>query len=131
MQTGTEQAPVSKRTLWIGIILGAVPVLMLLMSAIMKLTRQPQAVEGFAAFGYPANTLIPIGIAELVCTILYVIPRTSVFGAIMLTGYLGGAVATHVHAGQRFEMAVVVAALAWVGLYLREPRLRELVPFRR
>jgi hypothetical protein len=101
------------------------------MSAAMKLMRHETAVSGFAQSGYPANTLIPIGIAELLCTIIYLIPRTSVLGAILLVGYLGGATATHVHGGLPIYMPVLFGVLIWLGLYLREPRLQELLPLRK
>jgi hypothetical protein len=121
----------SKKRFWAGWVLSVLPCLLLFFSASLKLTQAEDAVKGLAAFGYPANTLIPIGIAELVCTIIYLVPRTSVLGAILLVGYLGGATATHVHAGQNFVMPIALGALLWLGLYLREPRLRELVPLRK
>jgi hypothetical protein len=108
------------------------PVLMLLMSAGMKFAKGPEVMEGMAKFGYPESTILGIGIAEVACTVLYVIPRTSVFGAILLTGYLGGATATHVRVGDpAFISAVITGVLVWLGLYLRDPRVRALVPLRR
>ena len=81
--------------------------------------------------GYPESVSVPITIALLVSTVLYAIPRTSVFGAILLTGYLGGAIATHVRMGETaFAIPLVVAILAWLGLYLRDVRLRALLPLR-
>jgi hypothetical protein len=123
--------PVSKTALWSGRILSALPIPLLLLSVAMKLMRHPEAVKGFAAFGYPDNTLLPIAIVELVCTILYVIPQTAVLGAILLTGYLGGATGTHVRAGEPWLPAVLMGVVLWIGLYLRDPRLRELAPLRR
>jgi hypothetical protein len=120
-----------KKLNWVGRIVSALPVLLLLFSAGMKLSKADAAVKGFAEFGYPAGTLIPLGIVELSCAVLYVIPQTSVLGAILMTGYLGGATATHVRAGQPFVMPVVVGVLVWVGLLLREGRLRALLPLRR
>jgi uncharacterized membrane protein YphA (DoxX/SURF4 family) len=121
----------SKKALWAGWALSVLPCLMLLFSASLKLTQNEQAVKGFADFGYPASTLIPIGMAELLCTIIYLIPRTAVFGAILLAGFLGGAVATHVHGSQNFLPPIAIAAMLWLGLYLREPRLQALVPVRK
>jgi hypothetical protein len=116
---------------WTGRVLSAIPVLLLLFSASMKLVRNPQAVEGMVHFGYPPNTLLPIGVTELTCTLLYIFPRTSVLGAVLLTGYLGGAVATHVRAGEpQFVMAIILGICVWLGLWLREERLRALVPLR-
>jgi len=110
--------------------MSALPVLMLLFSAAMKFVRPPVALEGFAHLGYPAHLSIPLGIVELGCTILYLIPRTSVLGAILLAGYLGGAVATHVRVEEAFFMPIVLGILVWGGLFLREPRLRALIPLR-
>lgn len=85
--------------------------------------------------GYPPDRVLWIGIIELVCVVLYLVPRTAVLGALLLTGYLGGAIATHVRVGSPLLshtlFPIYVALMLWGGLYLREPRLRELVPFRR
>lgn len=116
---------------WASWIVSLVPVALLLFSAAMKLMRHPAAVEGFAKFGYPPASLFWIGVVELTCTVLYIIPRTSILGAILLTGYLGGAVNTHVRAGEPFLSPVVVGILLWLGIYLREDRLRALVPWRK
>ena len=98
--------PIPTKELWAGRILSALPVLMLLMSATMKLIGAAPAVEGFVKFGYPTGAYFGIGIVELLCTALYVLPRTSVLGAILLTGYLGGATATHVRIGDPFVSPV-------------------------
>src|ERR1035438_2336308 len=96
----TQPAPVSKAALWTGYIMSALPVLLFLTGVIMTLLKPPQVVQGFTQFGFPESLLPELGILELVCTILYVIPRTSVLGAILLTGYLGGATVTHLRVGQ-------------------------------
>ena len=114
----------SKAARGVGYILSALPVLMLLLSAFMKLLKLPAAMEGFAHLGYPQYVALPLGIVEFVSTACYVIPRTSVVGAILLTGYLGGATASHVRVGEPFHMAVLLGVFIWGGLYLREPRLR-------
>jgi hypothetical protein len=121
-------AETSKKMYWTGWVLSVIPCLFLFFSASFKLMRHPQAVQGFAQFGYPANTLVPIGIAEVACTILYLIPQTRVLGAILVVGYLGGATNTHVHAGQPFFFPIMMGVLVWLGLYLRDGRLRELLP---
>jgi hypothetical protein len=121
-----------RRQLWAGRITSALPVLMLVLSGVLKLAGGPQMEANWAAFGYPPGTLVPIGVTELVCALLYVIPRTSVLGAILVTGYLGGAVATHVRVSQAVWLApALLGALTWLGLFLREPRLRRLLPLRR
>jgi hypothetical protein len=103
---------------------------MLLLSGVMKLARPAPVLEGFAKLGYAENLTLGIGIVELICTGAYVIPRTSVLGAILLTGYLGGATATHVRVGDPFLGPVVLGVLVWLGLYLRDARLRSLIPMR-
>jgi len=117
--------------IWVGRIVSAVPVAMLLASSGMKLTRQPQVLEFFVGkFGYPEGTLLGIGLAELACAVLYAIPRTAVLGAILLTGYMGGAMATHVRLSEPFLMQFGLGVLAWGGLFLRDPRVRALLPLR-
>jgi hypothetical protein len=101
---------------------------------VLKVLRLGPAVEGTVALGYPADSVQWIGVAELVCLALYLVPRTSVLGALLLTGYLGGATATHVRIGSPWLTHILfpsyVALFVWGGLYLREPRLRELLPLR-
>lgn len=127
----TPQSP-SKPVLWISYIMSAIPVFMLLMSAGMKISQSTQVVDGFAQMGFPKWEILPIGIVELVCTVIYLIPRTSVLGAILLTGYLGGAVVTHVRAEEMaFLGAVSFGVLLWGGLFLRDARIRDLIPFRK
>ncbi|HUS19884.1 MAG TPA: DoxX family protein [Terriglobales bacterium] len=128
---GRSGTPISKARFWTGAVLSAIPVLMLLLSAGMKLMKVPAAVEGMPHFGYPANLLTPLGIVEAGCTLLYVIPQTSVLGAILLTGYLGGATATHVRVGEPWFIPVGLGIIVWLGLWLREPRLNPLVPIRK
>jgi len=120
----------SKTMLWVGYILAALPVLLLLMSGVMKLMAPPTVVEGFGHLGYPDSLALGIGIVELLCVILYVVPKTAVLGAILLTGYLGGATASHVRIGEPFHMAVLLGVVIWGSLYLRDARVRALVPFR-
>jgi hypothetical protein len=110
-------------------------VLFLLFDGVIKLMRVPPVVEAFARLGYPDSLATGIGLLELVCLALYVVPRTAVLGAILLTGLLGGAVATHLRVGDPLFSHVLfpidVGALLWAGLYLREDRLRELIPWRK
>jgi hypothetical protein len=119
--------------IWTGRAFTVMPTFMLLMSAAMKLTRNPQMIEKLTGvFGYPAGAAIGIGLLELVSTILYAIPRTAVLGAILVTGYLGGAIATHVRVGDEAGAVVpfALAVLAWGGLFLRDQRVRALLPIR-
>jgi hypothetical protein len=115
---------------WAGRVVSVLPVLGLVMSAAMKLAKVEAAVEGFTKLGYPAHVLLPLGIVELTCTILYLIPRTAVLGAILLTGYLGGAIATHVRVEEGFVPPVIMGVLVWLGLFLRDRRIRDLIPLR-
>jgi hypothetical protein len=104
---------------------------MLVMSASMKLTRSPVAVEGMQKMGYPENSLVPIGVAEAGSAVLYLIPQTAVLGAVLLTGYLGGATDVHVRNGDellKIAVPVIFGVLAWFGLWLRDPRIRDLLP---
>ena len=121
----------SKTVLWIGRVLSGLAVLFLLLDGVMKVLGMAPAVEATTRLGYPADTVAGIGFLLLVCLVVYVVPKTSVLGAILLTGYLGGAIATHVRAGEPLFSAVfplIMGALIWGGLFLREPRLRALLP---
>jgi uncharacterized membrane protein YphA (DoxX/SURF4 family) len=131
MQSATQPPPISKLALWSGRILSALAILTLLMSAVMKFRKPASVVEGFAHLGWPESLALGLGILELTCTLIYVIPRTSILGAILLTGYLGGATATHVRIGDPFSAPIIVGVLVWGGLFLRDPRLRELIPLSR
>lgn len=119
---------ISKGQLWGGRIASALPVLLLLFSAGMKLAQPPMFVEGFTKLGYPMSLATGIGLLELACTAIYLIPRTSVLGAILLSAYLGGATATHVRVGDPFFGPVLLGVLVWAGLYLRDTRVRALIP---
>jgi len=130
MRSDTQTAHVSKKMLWAGRILSALPVLMLLFSGVMKLVKPAAVLEGFVGLGFPESFALGIGIVEIACAVLYVIPRTSVLGAILLTGYLGGATATHVRIGEPIFIPIVLGVLVWGGLYLRDERLRALLPLR-
>ena len=124
---------VSKTNLWIGRIVSGLPALFLLVDGVMKLFKPPVVVEATVNLGYPESTIIPIGVVLIISTVLYLIPATSILGAILLTGYLGGAVATHVRTGESLfsiVFPVIFGILIWLGLYLRDARLRTLVPLR-
>ena len=128
------QVSATKRQRWAGRIMSGLGVAFLLMDGVMKLFKPAVVREAFARLGYPESEIIGVGVLLLMCTGLYLIPRASILGALLLTGYLGGAVATHVRVGDPLLSHVLfptyIAALLWVGLYLREPRLRALVPLK-
>jgi hypothetical protein len=125
-------AEASRPALWAGRVLTLVVGALLLMDATMKIAAVPEAVEGTQLLGYRASVLFPLGLTQLICLALYLYPRTSVFGAILWTGYLGGAVATHVRIGNplysHILSPVYVATLLWFALWLRDTRLRTLLP---
>ncbi|MDB5296126.1 MAG: rane protein [Phycisphaerales bacterium] len=127
----SSHAGVSKKALWAGRVVSALPVLALTASGVMKLMKLPAVVEGFAHFGFPEKLIVPIGVLELACAVVYLVPQTAVLGAILLTAYLGGATVTHVRAGEPWFGPVVLGVLAWLGLLLRDARLRPLLPLRR
>ena len=122
--------PASKKSFWLSVILSVPPVFMLLMSGVMKVMQSEEVVKGFA--DWPAGSAILIGTLELACTVIYLVPRTAVLGAILLAGYLGGAVAVTVKMGMG-AMALMPAGfgvLLWGALWLRDPRIRALIPLR-
>lgn len=124
-------SPPARSALWAGRVLSALPILAMTMSALMKFAQKPEMLQMFTGkFGYPAGALLPIAVAELLCVVLYAIPQTAVLGAILMTGYLGGAIATHVRVSEHFIPPLLLGILAWAGLYLRDPRLRALLPLR-
>jgi hypothetical protein len=133
--TGDAEAPVSRAQLWTGRGLSAFILLLLAFDTGFKLMQAPDAIKGTVELGYPAGSVLVIGVLELVCVVAYLIPRTAVLGAVLLTGYLGGAIATHVRLGNPLFTHVLfplyVAAFIWGGLYLRDRALRAVLPFRR
>lgn len=135
MQTATQIASGSKTQLWIGRILTALTVLFLLFDGVTHVLQIPPVMDAFKQLGYPASVALEIGIVELVCLVLYIIPSTSVLGAILLTGYLGGAVATNLRIDaplfSNVLFPVYVSLFIWGGLYLRDERLRALFPLQR
>ena len=120
----------SKKTLWAGYIISALPVLLLIFSASGKFFKPDGMEANIEQLGWKMSQMTGLGILEAVCVILFLIPRTAVLGAILLTAYLGGATATHVRIGDPFIIPVIAGMLIWLGLYLRDPRLRALVPLR-
>jgi hypothetical protein len=121
----------SKTMSRVGWVVGALPALVLLFSASMKFSGSRELVEGFNHLGWPVSLAAPLGILEATVALLYLFPRTAVLGAILVTGYMGGAMAAHVRIGEPFFMQFLMGVLIWGGLYLREPRLGALIPLRR
>jgi len=116
--------------IWTGRVISALPVLGLAFSAYMKFSGSKEMLKGTQKFGISLDTMQGIGIVEVICTVLYVIPQTAVLGAVLLTGYLGGAIATHVRINDDFSPPLIMGVMLWVGLFLRERRLWSLIPWR-
>jgi hypothetical protein len=124
----------SRTQIWTAHVLRGLAISFLLFDAGMKVLKLAPAVEGTASLGYPPDSVFGIGVVQLVCIALYIVPRTSFLGAVLLTGYLGGAIATHVRVGNPLFTHILfptyVAAFIWGALYLRDARLRALAPVR-
>ena len=124
----------TRKQLIIGRVLSTLAVLFLLFDIVGKFARPKQVIDGTVELGWPATLILTLGIIQLVCLIAYLVPRTAVLGALLWTGYLGGALATHLRLGNPLFSHILfptyVAALLWLGLWLREPRLRALLPLR-
>jgi hypothetical protein len=124
----------SKTWLWAGRSVSTLVVLFCAFDGIMKVVKDPHVIAASADFGFSPSQIVLIGALMLACTILYAIPRTAILGAVLLTGYLGGAVVSNIRVGHpSFECVfpVIFGALAWAGIFAREPRVRELIPFRK
>jgi hypothetical protein len=119
--------------IWVGRAVTCAPVAIVLISATWKLTHNPWYVQEFGRIGWPVSMLEPLAILQLTAIALLVIPQTSVLGAVLLTGYLGGAIASYVRIGELYPPLVplTTSLLAWLGVFLREPRLWTLLPLRR
>ena len=134
MQSATQSISISTKSVWTGRTMSAIPILFLLFDSIIKFTHIPAVSEAFTQLGYQVSIAPVIGALELVLVIFYVIPRTSVLGAILLTGHLGGAVASHVRVSDplfsHILFPIYVGLLIWGGLYLRDERVRALIPLR-
>lgn len=129
----SEAKPISTAQaviIWIGRIISVLVVFVFGMSAVMKLKGGPEFAKGMEHLGLPESMIFPLAILEITCLVLYLIPWTAVLGAILLTGYLGGAICTHWRVGDPFVIPIVIGVLVWLGLYLREKRLWGLVPIR-
>lgn len=126
---------ISTAQLWTGRILSGLCTLFLIVDAVGKVARLQPVIDGTVQLGYPESVIVPLGLVLLVCTVLYAVPMTSVLGAILVTGYLGGAVATHVRVGNPLMthtlFPVWLGILLWAGLWFRDDRLRALIPLRR
>lgn len=119
------------KIVWVGRVISGLLSLPFFMSAFMKLKGGPELAQGMAHLGLPESMLLPLAILEIACIVIYLIPATSVLGAILMAGYMGGAICTHWRVGEPFFAQIAIGVLLWLGLYLREERLRALIPLRR
>ena len=122
--------PASNAMFWAGWIMSVLPALAFLMSGVMKFVKPGDMVQQSAAIGWDEHLLVPLGVVEIASTLIYLFPKTAVLGAILLTGYCGGAIATHVRLDQPFYGALILGILVWGGLYLRDARVRALIPMK-
>ena len=129
----SQSTPTPKWMIWTGRVISVLPVLMLIMSGVMKFNLPEDAIVQMSKHNWDPKIMPVLGIIELGSTLLYIIPQTAVLGAILLTGYLGGAVCSHVNYAEYTHMLIPLAlgVLVWVGLYLRDHRIRELAPIRK
>lgn len=133
MQSTTESTPASKGAHWAGRVVSGLVVAFMIFDGVTKVVKAQQVVDATVRIGFPESTIVGIGVALLICTAVHVIPKTSVLGAILLTGYLGGATAANVRAGSaslNTTFPIIFGVLVWLGLFLRDGRLRALIPFR-
>lgn len=135
MNLDTQAGAVSRRALWSARILSALVTLFLLFDAVAHIAKPAPVADAFARLGYPLSASLGIGILEFLCVVVYVIPRTEILGAVLLTGVLGGAIATHLRAGsppfEAYIFPFMVGLFVWGGIWLRDVRLRALYPLRR
>ena len=121
----------SGKVVWVGRVISGLASLVFLFSAFLKLTGGPEVIQGFAHLGLSESMMKPLAALEISCVVIYLIPPTAVLGAILLAGYMGGAICTHGRVGDPFVVQILLGIFVWLGLYLREPRLRDLIPLRK
>ena len=131
MEPSTQSSPVSNKARWTGRIISGLVVLFMLLNCSIALVKPAFARAGFTHLGYPERVAPGVAILMFVCVVIYATPQTSILGATLLTAYLGGATTSHLRIGEPFYLPIVVGVLVWIGIYLREERLRALVPLRR
>jgi hypothetical protein len=121
----------SKAAVWTGWLIAVLAALLFTFSAVMKVKGGPDVEQGFAHLGLPLTMMLPLAVLELTCLVVYLVPPTAVLGAVLMTGYLGGAICSHWRVGDPFVVHIVLGLALWLSVYLREPRLRALLPVRR
>ena len=119
------------KAVWAGRVITVLVCLLFLFSAVIKLRGGPDLENGFAHLGLPVSIAAPLGILEVACVVLYLIPASAILGAILLSGYVGGAICTHWRVGDPVWAPIILGVFVWLGVYLQEPRLKNLIPLRR
>ena len=115
------------KAIWVGRALSLVVSLLFAFSGVMKLVKPPSVLKGMEHLGLPQSIVVPLGVIELLCVVAYLLPRTAILGAILFTGFIGGTIVTHWRVGEPVYIQILCGIVVWLGLYLRRPRLRELV----
>ena len=123
-------AEASGKIVWVGRVISGLVSALFLFSGLMKFKGGPELAQGMAHLGLPESMVVPLAILEITCVVVYLIPQTSVLGAILLAGYIGGAICTHWRVGDPFFVQIALGIFVWLGIYLREPRLKALIPLR-
>ncbi len=132
MQSGVQAAAPSRKTLWVGRVLSGIPAALVLFGAVLKIIKAQSVIEGMSQHGIPESLIVLIGIIEFICAVVYLIPSTAVLGAILMTALMGGATFTNVRVGDpTYFTTILLGVMVWAGLYLRDDRVRALVPLRR
>src|SRR5947208_8303571 len=116
----------NRKAIWAGRVISILVALPFAFSAAMKLIAHPEVIKGMSHLGLPESLIMPLGVIELLCVVLYLVPKTSIFGAILFTGYVGGAIVTHLRMGEPVYLHIALGIAIWLGLYLRRPQLRQL-----
>jgi uncharacterized membrane protein (UPF0182 family) len=131
MQTAVQVAAGSRTRVWVGRVLSGIPAALVLFGAVLKIIKSQAVIEGMSQHGIAESLIVLIGIIELICAVVYLIPSTAVLGAVLMTALMGGATFTNVRVGDpTYVMTIILGVMVWAGLYFREPRLRELIPLR-
>lgn len=128
--TSRSVANFNRKLIWTGRAITGLVSALFVMSGVMKFVGGPELVKGMQHLGLPMTLVVPLAILELTCVVIYLIPATSVIGAILLTGYMGGAICTHWRVGDPFVVQILLGVFVWLGIYLRDDRLRALMPIR-
>ena len=131
MHSGVQVSAGSRKMIWAGRVFSGIPAALVLFGAVLKIVKAQSVIEDMSQHGIPEYLVVLIGIVELICAVVYLIPSTAVLGAILMTALMGGATFTNVRVGDpTYVMTIILGVMIWAGLYFRDPRVRELIPLR-